>query len=379
MAQDPSQQSDWATALVGAVFALPRSLGPDGQHIYTLRLHQAPGQAGRRSMWDPQHVAHQVTTLLAPAGTVHYDPRAACEYMPTHLLQDGLDYGHPEADEVEQIRRLQQRLWAVSNDFLYPADVHSRQAAPGTSLVARDGFSGQVVGTLLGFFKWGSSPLPQAWVGQYQEALRIESQSLAVEPTYRGRGIAFNLKRIQAQQAQQAGIHVVEWTTDPLLFANAALNFGKLRAICTHFFPDLIPFRNLLNQLPASRLRMTLLVPSRRVQDALAQPDATPSVVSLANDHLPVRVNDGWSAPLFGVDAPSIAIQVPSDWADLQRTDLDTAAHWRAITDRLLSHYVGSQPGQYILTDAAQDGDRRFLIGQRVAGDLLARIGALVD
>ena len=376
-AQDESQKTDWAIALVGAVFALPRSLGPDHQHIYTLRLHQAPGQAGQKAGWDAQQVAEQVSALLAPAKTVLYDPKTAYDFMPTHLLQNGLDYGHPEADEVEQVRRLQQRLWTVSDDFLYPADIHSRQAAPGTSLVARDGFSGQVVGTLLGFFKWGASPLPQAWAGQYQESLRIESQSLAVEPAYRGQGIAFNLKRIQAQQAQAVGIDLIEWTTDPLLFANAVLNFGKLRAICTQFMPDLIPFRNLLNQLPTSRLRMTLLIPSQRVQEALDDPGSnTPLCAIHRNYHLPVRVNDGWSNPLFGVDSPSIAVEVPSDWAALQRTDLAIATRWRATTDRLFSHYIGSQPSQYIITTAAQDGDRRFLIGQRVDGALLARLGA---
>ena len=89
----------------------------------------------------------------------------------------------------------------------------------------------------------------------------------------------------------------------------------------------------------------------------------------------PVRVNDGWTNPLFNVDAPSIAVEIPADWAALQRTDLATAARWRETTDRLLAHYVGIQPGRYILTAPAQDGERRYLIGERVDEGLLARLG----
>ena len=138
-----------------------------------------------------------------------------------------------------------------------------------------------MVGSLFGFFKWDDSGLPQPWADRFQHDLRIESQSLAVEPDFRGRHIAFHLKRMQAHQALAAGVDLVEWTTDPLLFANAVLNFGKLRAICTHFFPDLIPFRNVLNQLPASRLRMTLLPGTDRVQNALTDPGATRSIQDL--------------------------------------------------------------------------------------------------
>ena len=138
-------------------------------------------------------------------------------------------------------------------------------------------------------------------------------------------------------------------------------------------YPDLIPFRNVLNQLPASRLRMTLLPGTDRVQNALTDPGATRSIQDLSA--ATVQVNDGWATPLFDVDAPTIAVEIPADWAALQRTDLPTAARWRDTTDRLLAHYVGTQPGQYILTTPAREGDRCFLVGERVDDGLLERLG----
>ncbi len=394
--------------MVGAGFLLPGPLSPTGERTATLRFHAAP-QAGPV---DVQAVADRVAAQLALATVRLYDTGLSHAFVPTHNLQDGLgfrqassdgteefassdanvghlrmpdsathqtsfdrtlDLGRPDAAEAEQIRRLQQKVWMVADEYLYPADIHTPDFGLANSLVARDGEGGPVVGSLFGFFKWDGSGLPQPWSDRFQHDLRIESQSLAVEPDFRGRNIAFHLKRMQAQQALAAGVDLVEWTTDPLLFANAVLNFGKLRAICTQFYADLIPFRNVLNQLPASRLRMTLLPGTDRVQNALTDPGADRSNQDLSATT--VQVNDGWATPLFNINAPTIAVEIPADWAALQRTDLPAAARWRETTDRLLAHYVGTQPGQYILTAPAREGDRRFLVGERVDDGLLARLG----
>jgi len=354
--------------MVGAGFLLPGPLSAAGGRTATLRFHAVP-QAGPV---DGQAVADLVAAQMAPTTVRLFDAGVPHAFVPSHHLQDGLDLGRPDAVEAEQIRRLQQKVWMVADEYLYPADIHTPGFGLANSLVARDGEGGPVVGSLFGFFKWDDSGLPQPWADRFQHRLRIESQSLAVEPDFRGRHIAFALKRMQAQQALANRVDLVEWTTDPLLFANAVLNFGKLRAVCTHAYPDLIPFRNVLNQLPASRLRMTLLPSTDRVQQALTDPGATRSVQELSA--ATVRVNDGWASPLFDVDAPTIAVEIPADWAALQRVDLPTATRWRDTTDRLLAHYIGDQPGHYILTTPAREGGRCFLVGERVDEALLARL-----
>lgn len=363
--------------LAAVIFAMPRAVTSQGECCYLLRLHRMPSHAGLGVELDGGPAKEQMAALLAPSPVELYDPEHPAPFLPTHQILDGLDYGRPDADEVAQVRQLQQRVWGVPDDSLYPADLHAPGSGRATSLVARDAATGQVVGSLLGFYKWDETPLPPAWAGRFRSNFRVESQSLAVDPAFRGRGIGFALKRMQAQRAQIKGIDLVEWTTDPLLFTNAMLNFGKLRALCIQFLPDFIPFRNALNQVSASRLRMTLLAPSARVQAALGpEPDQRPG-----DDDVPVsrcvRVNDGWSNPTFGVDAPNIAIEIPADWSALQRTNLEEAVRWRATTDRLLSHYVGSQPGRYVLTASAAEGERRFLIGRRVEEGVLEQLSEI--
>lgn len=44
-----------------------------------------------------------------------------------------------------------------------------------------------------------------------------------------------------------------------------------------------------------------------------------------------------------------------------------------ARCDRSASHYLGSAPGQYVITDVGVDGEQRFLIAQRVEEALWAR------
>jgi predicted GNAT superfamily acetyltransferase len=93
--------------------------------------------------------------------------------------------------------------------------------------------------------------------------------------------------------------------------------------------------------------------------------DAQSVVVSLATQPSIVRVNDGWQRIDLTAAAPQIAIEIPANWTKLQQTHPDDALHWRAATDQLLGHYLGSDPGHYVITDVGVDGEERFLIAQR--------------
>jgi hypothetical protein len=87
------------------------------------------------------------------------------------------------------------------------------------------------------------------------------------------------------------------------------------------------------------------------------------------------RVNHGYEALNFEAAGSHIAIEIPSGWTTMQAQEVDEAARWREATDRLFSHYVGSESGQYVITGVATDQDQRFLIGQRVDDALLAHLG----
>ena len=197
---------------------------------------------------------------------------------------------------------------------------------------------------------------------------------MAVLPAFRGLRIASLLKRVQAQQAWQEGIGVIHWTADPLQFPNAALNFGLLRAVAFDFAADLYPFRNDLNRVHASRLSLTWLVASRRVDD-VPLVGSRSEVVDMGHRRQIPRVNDGPHRADFTRQDPLIAIEVPLDWTGLQQQDLDAALAWRRVTDEILQHYIGIDQGKYAITGVGIAEDRRFLLAERVSPALWQRLG----
>ncbi|MCA9870338.1 MAG: hypothetical protein KC487_08180, partial [Anaerolineae bacterium] len=243
-------------------------------------------------------------------------------------------------------------------DNLYPTDIHSTDFGCVQSEVVRSG--NQVVAFLFGFYKHGGRPLPAGWDEGINRDWRLESQVLGVHPDLRGRGVATLLKVRQAEKARQAGIDIVNWTADPLLWPNAALNFGRLGAVAFDFVPGMYAFRNEMNRVPASRLALTWLVNSRRVQDHLRAPGGVRDLAGAGA----VVVNDGSLRVDLTCAAPRIAIEIPQNWVALQAQSLSEAEAWRSATDTVLAHYIGSQPGNYIITSVARERERCYLVAE---------------
>jgi predicted GNAT superfamily acetyltransferase len=65
------------------------------------------------------------------------------------------------------------------------------------------------------------------------------SQMLAVRKDFRNRGIGADLKVAQRDHARQRGIHLIEWTFDPLESKNAYLNIVKLGVIVRRYYVNL--------------------------------------------------------------------------------------------------------------------------------------------
>jgi predicted GNAT superfamily acetyltransferase len=89
-----------------------------------------------------------------------------------------------------------------------------------------------------------------------------------------------------------------------------------------------------------------------------------------------VRANDGPRAGRFDLAAGTLAIEVPGDWTALQRESLDEATRWRETTDALFARYLGPALGQYAVVGVAREGERRFLLAERVTEAFLAAYGA---
>ena len=245
---------------VGLGFLFPRHLSfnsTPARRTYTLRYHAYPGCTVQN-----EEVVDACAAALGGEQVVFFDPLGALTYFPTHRQIGSVDIGRPDADEALATRALQQQIWDSPPEFLYPTDIHSAEFCAGTALVAR--VEGRLAGFLFGFYKFGGGPLPGDWQTRFRGDFRLESQTLGILPAYRGLRIANLLKTCQAEQAWQEGIGIVNWTTDPLQYPNAALNFGLLRAVTFEFMPNLYPFRNKLNRVHASRFGLTWLVGSQR-------------------------------------------------------------------------------------------------------------------
>jgi predicted GNAT superfamily acetyltransferase len=339
-----------------------------GERTYTLRWHRL--DEADEADWP--EVAAMLEPLVGSARVVLHDPSAPQLYHATSGMPSpaGLSIGHPDEQEAWSIRQLQQAIWQSDPDDLYPIDIHGTSFGAAHSLVARS--DGAMAGFLFGFYAFAGPVVPQAW--RVRTGFRLESQLLGVVPERRGQGIAAALKAAQAHCTRELGIDLVHWTFDPLQFANALLNLGRLRAVAYTFYPRLYRFRNVLNRVDASRLAVTWLVHSGRVQAALAD-NAPAEVLDLSVDRSIVPVNYGYDNPRFDVDAATIALEIPAQWTALQAAALDEARAWRHTTDSLLSRYLGHTQGRYMVTGVGQDGPRCYLIAERIDQDLLQRMG----
>lgn len=348
---------------LGYGFLFPRRMEGETR-IYTLRYHRladAPPVG-------PEELAEQVSALLGPEKrAIFYDPTAPHTYPESHETVDGLDLGHPSVDEAQAIREMQRAVWESAPELLYPVDIHSAAFGLATSLVARS--EGRVAGFLYGMTKFDGSPLPRLWEERLDCRARVESQLMAVLPQFRGRHMGYLLKKAQAQQAQNANIDIINWTADPLLYPNAVLNFTRLGAVAYEAHRDLYAFRNALNRVEASRFSLTWLAGSRRVERILSGAEER-RAVDLRQRAEILRVNDGPSPLHWDAETPAIAFEIPADWPRLQQENLDLAQRWRENTDALFAGYLGLKPGRYMVTDAGKDGERCFLIAQRVTDRL---------
>lgn len=354
----------------GVAFFFPRQRDHSGASIFTLRYHALSGSASP----EPDVVEAAAQLALGSATAVFYDPGAPQYFGPTHLVLGGVDIGRPDAEEAASIPALHQLIWGSPPEFLYPADLHSVDFAPGTSLVARigEGAAPACVGFLAGFYKFGGTALPADWDRRFGGTFRLESQIMGVLPAYRGLRIANLLKHVQAEQAWREGIGIVNWTADPLQYPNAALNFGLLRAIAFDFAADFYPFRNDLNRVPASRLGVTWLVGTERVRSAPLI-GGRAAVLDLAHHREIPRLD-----PLHPEGSPQgaslIAIEIPSDWTAMQANDPPLALRWRAASDALLLRLIGHEDGLYCVTGVAVDGERRYLLAEMASDQLWAQL-----
>lgn len=341
--------------LCGVILLFPRAIAA-GRRVFTARLHAtAP-------LPEDAELERLVGSRVAPDHAILYRPEWGRSFADERQEAEGFGLGAPGPADLADIRALQDAIWQGGPGDRYPDDLHSVEFGLPTSLVARR--DGRLAGFLFGFFRFGGlEGLAASGLG-HRTDLSLESQVMGVDPAYRRFGLAALLKREQAQRALAAGLDVIHWTADPLQFPNAALNFGRLRAVSGEHYRAYYPFQNALNRVTASRLGLTWLPRSAWGRAGL-EAQAPHGERGLGRFPGCAILNDGPQRLAAPGDAPQIAVEIPADWTDLQQRDPDLAGAWRDATDALLGDRLGFAPGRYLIADVAAEGGRRYLIGQR--------------
>jgi predicted GNAT superfamily acetyltransferase len=348
------------TKIVFVGFLFPRSL--EGKtRVYTLRYHALD----ESEPWK-QDTVTQAVERQAKLGKIYlYNVHEPPIFRETHQQIGEFDIGRPGKSEAGEIRRLQQEIWSVQPEELYPEDIHGVHFHAGTSLVAR--YRGQVIGFLFGFYRFNPPQLPISLVRHLRVDLMLESQLLGVAPAFRNLGIGFLLKRQQALLALAQGIDIIQWTTDPLQLASAIFNFEKLGVVAFTHYPNHYALRDRLNQVIASRLQVTWSLRTEKLQQLLyGRPEKSrPLPLNLFDDVVRYQFATFTSSALATITADRpIAIEIPNNWTELQHRAPEKAQQWRSKTDKIFSQLLVD--GKYLITNVAHEESRWYLVAQPI-------------
>lgn len=129
-------------------------------------------------------------------------------------------------DELKEALKIQKRAWEFESlEDVVPLPIFVLSARFG-GLVLGAFFDGDMAGFSLAF------PLLE------EGELVLHSHMTAVKPEFQGRGIGYQIKLAQRNEAKKMGYQKITWTYDPLQARNAYFNIVKLGARVSNYFSD---------------------------------------------------------------------------------------------------------------------------------------------
>jgi predicted GNAT superfamily acetyltransferase len=167
----------------------------------------------------------------------------------------------------------------------------------------------------------------------------LHSHMLGVLPKYRDFGIGRMLKLQQREEALSEGVHLMEWTFDPLELKNAYFNIERLGCIIRRYVRNQygISSSRLQGGLPTDRCTAEWWLDSERVRAAIDKREyARPPVVA--------------------------RISVPNDIARMKQEDPQAARTIQsAVTEQFLAHF---QKGLAVIGFERSETAGAYLFGE---------------
>jgi predicted GNAT superfamily acetyltransferase len=257
------------------------------------------------------------------------------------------------AAEMELAEELQRVVWPGSETDVIPTHLLLTVAANG-GLVLGALEDDRLVGYVMGFLGTDEESPDRVAMARLKHC----SHQVGVHPDYRGKGLAFELKRVQREALIQQGIRLATWTYDPLMSVNAYLNIHRLGAVSRSYKREVYgAMRDGLNQgLPSDRFQVDWWITSNRVESRIegSRPPldlanylsaGAQKVISagLADDNLP--------RPSEIIENPSanfILVEIPPDFLEVKSRDMGLAGEWRTLTRSI---FEGAFEAGYVATD----------------------------
>lgn len=171
------------------------------------------------------------------------------------------------------------------------------------------------------------------------------SDMLAVREELRGQGIGERLKQYQRENVVALGVKSMLWTYDPLQAKNAHFNINHIGAYPIEYVADMYGSHTgslLHGTLPTDRFIVSWsLVDATRSGDRSPLPiagDAVPIANPIGADGLPSTA----LLPSISSHAGAIKVQVPADFAAVQKEGQSIAMRWRLVFREIVTAWLGA-------------------------------------
>jgi chorismate synthase len=253
-------------------------------------------------------------------------------------------------EEFDECVALQRQVWGASFAEVVPAGI--LRVVQYVGGVASGAFTS--TGELAGFV-FGVS-------GIRDERLSHWSDTLAVRPAFRNRGLGEDLKRHQRDLLLPLGVERVYWTFDPLESKNAYLNFTRLGVVAGEYRRDFYgaTHSELHDGLGTDRLVTVWDIASSRVVSRLGAAASRGgragdeiASIPLVNPTTMTPAGPESGEPDLALDAPWVRLTIPADIQHLKVHAPALAAAWRQATRTAFEAYFARG---YVAREFLRDG-----------------------